>query len=38
MGMACSIHAEKLNVYSVLVGKPEKRNHPEDLNVDGNSG
>jgi hypothetical protein len=30
MGGACSIYGESRGIYSVLVGKPEERDHLED--------
>jgi hypothetical protein len=35
MGGACSTHGELSNAYKSLVGKPEEKNHLEDLGVDG---
>ena len=35
MGMACSKYEEKRDVYRVLVGKAEGKNHLEDPGVDG---
>jgi hypothetical protein len=31
MGGACTPMGEKRNVYNVLIGKPEERNHLEDI-------
>jgi hypothetical protein len=33
MGGACGTHGEKRNVYGILVGKPEERDHYEDLDI-----
>jgi len=35
IGAACSRYGERRGAYSVLVGKPERKNHLEDLGVDG---
>jgi hypothetical protein len=35
MGGACSTNGEKRNAYKILVGKPDGKNHQEDLDVDG---
>jgi len=35
MGGACSTHGEMRNAYNKLVGKPEGRDHSEDLGVNG---
>jgi hypothetical protein len=33
MGRACSTNGEKRNAYTILVGKPEGKNHLEDQDV-----
>ena len=35
MGGACRTNGERSGLYSVLVGKPEERDHLEDPGVDG---
>jgi len=35
MGGACSTYKERRDVYRVLVGKPEGKNHLEEPGVDG---
>ena len=35
MGGACSAYEEEGNAYRVLEGKPEGREHLEDLGIDG---
>jgi hypothetical protein len=38
MNKACSALGESRNGYRILVGKPEGKNHSEDLGVDGRIG
>jgi hypothetical protein len=35
MGRACRTNGEKTNAYRILVGKPEEKDHLEDLDVGG---
>jgi len=35
MGGTCNTHGERRDVYKVLVGKPEGKNHLDDPGVDG---
>jgi hypothetical protein len=35
MGMVCSMNLTDKNADKILVGKPEEKNHLEDLGVDG---
>jgi hypothetical protein len=35
MSRACSTNGEKRNIYRILVGKPEGKNHWEDQDVGG---
>jgi hypothetical protein len=35
MGRACSTNGAKRNACRILVGKPEGREHQEDLDIDG---
>jgi hypothetical protein len=35
MGGECDTHARDRNVYRVLVGKPNERDHLNDLGIDG---
>jgi hypothetical protein len=35
IGTAFTMHGMKRDAYSILVAKPEGRNHYKDLNVDG---
>jgi hypothetical protein len=34
MDVSCSTHGE-ITIYKILVGKPERENHSEDLGIDG---
>jgi hypothetical protein len=35
IGGACSTHGRDYNAYKILVGKPGRKNHSEDLIADG---
>jgi hypothetical protein len=35
MGRACYVYGERRGAYRILVGKPEAKNHLEDLVMDG---
>jgi hypothetical protein len=35
MGWTCSTYGERSNLYRVLVGKPQEKDHLEDPGVDG---